>query len=128
MDIELIVIFVSLFIGICLILLFELKLETNNELQQKIVIESMRSKNNLENGRNYLCKKNETSNDKENMCNTLSQTNCKNIDCCILLSNNKCVLGDKSGPIFKTDENDENINIDYYYYKGKCYGESCPKF
>lgn len=125
MDTELIVIFVSLFIGIFFFLFFELKLE-NNKLEQRIVIENMRSRKNLENGRNHLCNKSKTSNDREKMCNGLSETNCKNIDCCVFLSNNKCVVGDESGPTFKTDENNKNINFDYYYYKEKCYGDSCP--
>jgi hypothetical protein len=35
------------------------------------------------------------------------------------------VGGSKDGPTYQT-KNGEKINIDYYYYKEKCFGK-CPK-
>jgi hypothetical protein len=58
-------------------------------------------------------------------CNKLSKNICNMVDCCVFANinnNTKCVAGSKSGPTFKTDLNGNNLNIDYYYYKNKCFG------
>jgi hypothetical protein len=51
-----------------------------------------------------------------------SGTNCKNSNCCIWLNDKSCVGGSENGPTYYTDDNKSEINVDYYYYKNKCYG------
>jgi len=58
-------------------------------------------------------------------CGKLTKKNCNSTTCCIMLNGKKCVAGNEDGPTFKT-ESGEDINIDYYYYQNKCYGNSCP--
>jgi len=58
-------------------------------------------------------------------CAKLTRKNCNSTTCCIMLNGEKCVAGNQDGPTFKT-ESGEDINIDYYYYQNKCYGNSCP--
>jgi len=58
-------------------------------------------------------------------CTKLTKKNCNETTCCIVLNGKKCVAGNQDGPTFKTDSG-EDINIDYYYYQNKCYGDSCP--
>ena len=58
-------------------------------------------------------------------CTKLTKKNCNATSCCIVLNGGKCVAGNQSGPTFKTDSG-EDINVDYYYYQNKCYGNSCP--
>ena len=58
-------------------------------------------------------------------CGKLTKNNCNATTCCVMLNGKKCVAGNQDGPTFKT-ESGEDINIDYYYYQNKCYGNSCP--
>jgi hypothetical protein len=58
----------------------------------------------------------------------LTQKNCSNSKCTIWLKEKekgegRCVVGNASGPTFKTD-NGVKMDIDSYYYMNKCYG-SC---
>ena len=55
-------------------------------------------------------------------CSMLTEFNCKRIGCCVYTSDNKCVAGDQTGPTAEYA-----TNLDYYYYKNKCYGNKCPK-
>ena len=58
-------------------------------------------------------------------CGKLTKKNCNSTSCCVVLNGKKCVAGNQDGPTFKT-ESGEDINIDYYYYQNKCYGNNCP--
>jgi len=62
--------------------------------------------------------------EQDERCKKLTKSNCKQVDCCILLNGAKCVAGNSQGPSFKTDTN--TAGNDYYYFKNKCYGK-CPK-
>ena len=62
----------------------------------------------------------------EESCGKLTQGNCNSTSCCVWTSNNKCVAGKVDGPTFNTDDNGKTKNLDYYYYKNKCYGAKCP--
>ena len=67
----------------------------------------------------------------EEYCATLHPKLCKHKSCCILgkmddSETMKCVSGSKMGPTYHTMDDGTDINFDYYYYQGKCYGESCP--
>jgi len=61
--------------------------------------------------------------DREEKCNQINANTCASTECCVLLGGEKCVAGDKNGPSIKSNYSDFLIvNRDYYYYKGKCYG------
>lgn len=58
----------------------------------------------------------------EEMCKKLDHDTCAYTSSCVYLANNnKCVPGNKRGPYVSYSD----INVDYYYYRGKCYG-NCP--
>jgi len=62
----------------------------------------------------------------EEACMNTNPNNCASTSCCVLLGGSKCVSGNKQGPYMKENYGDTTIlNRDYYYYKGKCYG-NCP--
>jgi hypothetical protein len=58
-------------------------------------------------------------------CSKLTNNNCNKPACCVVLNGEKCVAGSQNGPTFKT-ESGKDINIDYYYFQNKCYGDGCP--
>jgi hypothetical protein len=53
-------------------------------------------------------------------CNNLTEYNCKRVGCCVFTSNSTCEAGGQNGATYSP-------NVDYYYYKNKCYGNKCPK-
>lgn len=76
----------------------------------------------------------------EKQCNELTHSNCKSSHCCVLLNNgnnaneieegvkdSKCVAGGPNGPTFQSNPDGSKINIDYYYYQNKCYGNCRQK-
>lgn len=72
------------------------------------------------------------SHELEEYCASLHPKLCKQKSCCILgkevgVENTKCVAGSNTGPTYHTDDDGIDINFDYYYYQGKCYGDSCPE-
>lgn len=68
----------------------------------------------------------------EKKCLEQSEDGCKVRSCCILAFNKQntkgqCLAGSRTGPTYHTDENGQNKNVDYYYYRNKCYGNDCPQ-
>jgi len=64
----------------------------------------------------------------EEKCKTLDNETCASTACCVSLGGQKCVSGTKEGPINKANYSDFTINNrDFYYYKGKCYGNCVEK-
>lgn len=62
----------------------------------------------------------------EEVCNATRPDKCASMSCCVLLGGSKCVAGNESGPIMKSNFADIFVkNRDFYYYHGKCYG-NCP--
>jgi hypothetical protein len=59
-------------------------------------------------------------------CKKLTNGNCNSTSCCVWTSDNKCAAGNIKGPTFNTNENGQTNQLDYYYFKGKCYGTNCP--
>lgn len=59
-------------------------------------------------------------------CGILTNQNCNATSCCILTSDKKCVAGNADGATYNTNSNGKTINLDYYYYQNKCYGDKCP--
>ena len=61
--------------------------------------------------------------ERDQKCNALDKNICSSTDCCVLFGGEKCVAGSASGPTNKSNYSDITvINRDYYYYRGKCYG------
>ena len=59
----------------------------------------------------------------EKKCNSLDNETCASTDCCVLLGGEKCVAGSQTGPSIQSNYNDLSLkNTDYYYYRGRCYG------
>jgi len=59
----------------------------------------------------------------EEECAKLDKNVCGSTSCCALLGGSRCVAGNAQGPISKLNYGDITIrNRDFYYYKGKCYG------
>ena len=59
-------------------------------------------------------------------CGKLTEGNCVNSKCCVWGQKgetSKCYAGNKSGPIFKTDNESNKLDVDSYYYMNKCYGK-----
>jgi len=59
-------------------------------------------------------------------CKKLTNGNCNSTSCCVWTSDKKCAAGNITGPTFNTNENGQTTKLDYYYFKGKCYGTNCP--
>jgi len=60
----------------------------------------------------------------EQKCNSLDKDTCASTNCCVLLGGQKCVYGNDTGPLFKTNYSNFLItNPEFYYYQGKCYGK-----
>jgi len=57
----------------------------------------------------------------ETVCKKLDNETCGLTSSCVYVGNNKCVPGNKKGPYTTYSD----VNLDYYYYRGKCYG-NCP--
>jgi len=62
----------------------------------------------------------------EEACMKTDPNICASTSCCVLLGGSKCVSGNRQGAYMKENYGDTTIlNRDYYYFKGKCYG-NCP--
>tara|TARA_R110002096_G_scaffold177615_1_gene354225 strand:+ start:674 stop:1402 length:729 start_codon:yes stop_codon:yes gene_type:complete len=70
------------------------------------------------------CEKNKHSPmELEHTCVNTDKNKCASMSCCVLLGGSKCVSGNETGPHIKSNYSDTAVrNRDYYYYKGKCYG------
>jgi len=102
--------------------------ETNKKVVQVVNIEALQNNNDKNTTINLnpitdFCKS--SSDSLKTSCGKLTKKNCNATTCCVMLNGEKCVVGNQDGPTFKT-ESGEDINIDYYYYQNKCYGNSCP--
>ena len=85
---------------------------TNDHLEQVLIAENM--SNRMEDG---ICVK--TKNDlheREQNCNQLTKGNCDVSDCCIFLNGKKCVAGDAHGPVYRSDDDGNKLDIDKYYF------------
>lgn len=71
-----------------------------------------------------FCHEKGTSTDAiEEKCNSLPTDVCASTECCVFLGGSKCVAGNVHGPTTPSNYSDFTIqNRDYYYFKGKCYG------
>lgn len=113
--------FVILFIAV--LLLFSVKdwslnqSEPKKELEKVVTIEAMDGlTEDMDFSKSFCESHRGSSNILEKSCNDLSNHNCNETDCCVLI-NNKCSAGGINGPTYKNNEQDS------YYYKNKCYGK-----
>jgi hypothetical protein len=63
-------------------------------------------------------------------CSKLTKDNCLATSCCVyakMKGKEQCHSGDQHGPTFRRNENGKTHDIDYYYFRHKCYGNGCPK-
>ena len=66
----------------------------------------------------------------EPQCNKLNKDNCTATSCCVYAMMDgaeRCLAGDRNGPTFKYNEHGKSNNIDYFFFKNKCYGKACPE-
>ena len=99
--------------------------EPPKKLLQVITIEGL--ENSIKTGADAFCESYKgSSGDLNTSCGKLTNKNCNATSCCILTSDKKCVAGNADGPTYNTDSNGKTINLDYYYYQNKCYGDKCP--
>ncbi len=89
--------------------------EVTKEITNEITYENL---NNMEES---FCDAHKTKTDLKPSCGELSETNCNSVGCCVFLNNEKCVPGNKHGPVHLGTE-DNLIKIDNYFFKNKCYG------
>jgi len=66
--------------------------------------------------------------DLQKNCALLTRENCLATSCCVYAKmdgKEQCHAGDIHGPIFKRNEFGKTKDIDYYYFRNKCFGEGC---
>ena len=102
--------------------------EPPKKLLQVITIEGLKEREPpIKTGADAFCESYKgSSGDLNTACSKLTNKNCNSTSCCILSSDKKCVAGNADGPTYNTDSNGKTINLDYYYYQNKCYGDKCP--
>ena len=72
-----------------------------------------------------FCKTNKhNARQRHSSCGSLTQKNCKNVGCCVWTSEQKCVAGDESGPLYNSTKG-KTQHLDYYFFNNKCYGDKC---
>lgn len=106
---------------------------------------------------NSFCDKSNTPTQQEEKCEKLNRNSCNSTSCCIWLSNNTCVAGNKNGPMFhgkrmptmdginvaseekhsgidhghhcNTIDGKKCFTLDYFYFRNKCINArgECPK-
>ena len=106
---------------------------------------------------NSFCDKTNTPTQQEEKCEKLNRNSCNSTSCCIWLSNNTCVAGNKNGPMFhgkrmptmdginvaseekhsgidhghhcNTIDGKKCFTLDYFYFRNKCINArgECPK-
>ena len=132
--------FLFLVIGFIYVVLNNISFKTNKDIHPKttkVVIyetmENMLDDEKQDNIETDECSKLKGKSHKlEEYCNSLHPKLCKYKECCILgkeknAETMKCYAGGKLGPTYHTDDDGNNINLDYYYYQGKCFGKGCKK-
>lgn len=104
---------------------FDLTPVKNSHVEKIVDIEGFSS---MEEG---FCKSHEGDQNKLNeSCGTLQKDNCLATSCCVYAKMNgdtKCYAGDKNGPTFRRNSDGKTYDIDYYYFRNKCFGKDCPK-
>jgi hypothetical protein len=75
---------------------------------------------------NSFCKEYQGKSDElEKACDKLTKKSCVSSPCCVFKNNERCVAGNQSGPIFKTDTDGNKMAINQYIFQKTCYGKDC---
>ena len=99
--------------------------ETPKELLKVVTIEGL-DNNIINNSTDAFCESYRgSSGDLNTACGKMTRNNCTSTSCCVWTSDQKCLAGNENGPTFNSDSNGKTKNLDYYYFKEKCYGEKC---
>ena len=81
------------------------------------------------NDNNGFCKTHEGDRNKlQESCSEMTKDNCLATSCCVYAlmdGKEQCHSGDINGPTFKRDKNGKSKDIDYYYFRNKCFGTGC---
>ena len=81
---------------------------------------------NLEAG---FCKSHEGNrNELNKSCGELTKNSCVSTDCCVyakMSGEEKCFSGDEHGPTFRRNSDGKTYDVDYYFFKDKCFGNGC---
>lgn len=156
------ILFITLLV-VFAILNVNFKPTVHNSLKKVVIIEPFQNNNNdkpklFQNTlTTSLCDKSNSSSQQQKKCKKLNNKSCNSTSCCIWLSNNTCVAGNKKGPIFygKKMPTMDGINVaseekhsgieygqhcnsidgkkcftlDYFYFRNKCIDArgKCPK-
>lgn len=76
-----------------------------------------------------FCKSHEGDRNKLNTsCGKLTKNSCLATDCCVyakMEGEENCFAGDEHGPTFRRNTNGKTKDIDFYYFKNKCFGKEC---
>jgi hypothetical protein len=103
---------------------FDLNPNTYTHVEKIVDIEA------FENPSTSFCKSHEGKrHELEVSCNELSKDNCLATSCCVYANmegTKTCRSGDENGPTFKRDKNGKTKDIEFYYFKNKCFGKNCP--
>jgi len=120
-------VFVIVLFIITLILFMNIE-EQPKQLLQVVTIEGLKEREDtIKTGADAFCESYKGSSGELNSaCGELTNKNCNSTSCCILTSDKKCLAGSADGPTYNTDDNGSTVNLDYYYYQNKCYGDKCP--
>lgn len=117
--------YISLIIGLILMILVYAKSvgwnfnpQVSHHLEKVVVVEGM---NKMEKG--FCSSLIHDSHKRESGCNKLTKGNCQSSDCCVFLNGKKCVAGNANGPVYRSNDNGDKIDVDNYYFKSKCYGK-----
>ena len=98
----------------------------NNKQIEKIVEIEAFNNNNYDTG---FCKTHEGDRNKlQESCSKMTKDNCLATSCCVYAKmdgTEQCHSGDINGPTFKRDSAGKSKNIDYYYFRNKCFGKGC---
>jgi hypothetical protein len=77
-----------------------------------------------------FCKSHEGNINKlQESCSKLTKDNCTSTSCCVyakMQNKEQCHSGDSNGPTFRRDKNGKTHDIDYFFYRDKCFGNGCP--
>lgn len=105
---------------------FDLTPVQDKQIEKVVDIEAFDSMNST-----GFCKSHEGDrNSLQKSCAKLTKENCLATSCCVYAKMNgkeQCHSGDQHGPTFRRNENGKTHDIDYYYFRNKCYGDGCPK-
>ena len=109
--------------------IIEFKMTPVKDVYVEKIVDIEAFENNI-NGESF-CKSHEGKRTElQTSCSKLTKDNCLATSCCVyakMEGEELCHSGDINGPTFKRDKNGKTKDIDYYFFKNKCFGKGCEK-